>query len=290
MAFPQYTLTKRATSSTGLNYSDLYGANPYKDTSRKIQELIDRVTAGAGQCGGGRSRTGTSTSYGSRDTSVARPGDAEVRDYMSNVLAGQRNALDEYVRRSAGVGSGARSPAGGLPLESALYDKAMKNLAGGYSDRFREAMDYNKYAKASRYRDQSDSVRNLQDLLGIQHKYLTSEADWQSTLADKILADRYAQQQASAAQTERQLALERMRQLMEMEQWRAYMEKRDRSQTGKAKDELDIKFAQLAKKMGMNQLGTSLSPGDQLWSERIGVDLGYLKPWQRSLSVRMGNK
>ncbi len=290
MAFLQYPTTKRATSSTGVNYSDLYGSNPYTDVSQKIRDLINRMTAQAGQRGSSGPPAGTATSSGSWETSVARPGDTEVRDYMSNVLAGQKNALDEYVRRSAGarVGAAARGTVGGVPVESELYDKAMKTLAGGYSDRFREAMDYNKYAKASRYREQSDSFRTLQDLLGVQHKYLTSQSDWQSRLADKMLADKYAQQQASETQAERQLALERMRQLMEMERWRDYMEKRDRSQTKNARENVEFKFAQLAQKLGMNQIGAGLPPGEQLWAERLGVELGYLKPWQRSMSVKMG--
>ncbi len=290
MAFPQYQSMTRSASAPRFAGSAAYGSNPYTDASRKIWELINRVTGGLRQTGSVGATGSTGASYGSLEPHVARPGDAEVGDYMSNVMAGQRNTLDEYVRRASGAGIGrdGRATAGSLPLGSALYDKAMKTLAGGYSDRFREAMDYNKYAKATRYRQSTDSLRNLQELLGMQHKYLSSQADWEGQLADRLAGERRSEQQVNLTQAERQLALDRLREMMEMERWRNYMEKQDRILGQKGRDDLEVKFRQLAEKMGMNQFDTGLPPGEQLWAERLGVDLGYLKPWQRSLSVRMG--
>ncbi len=285
MAFSQYQTSIKPLSVPRYGLSASYGSNPYTDASRKIWELINRVTGALGAAGSAGNIGSTGMSYGSSDPHVARPGDTEVRDYMSNVLAGQRNTLDEYVRRAAGAGAGrGRATAGSLPLDSVLYDKAMKSLAGGSSDRFREAMDYNKYAKAARYRDYSDSLQNLQTLLGMQHKYLSSQADWES----RMKAERLAEQEANLAQAERQTAMERLREMMAMERWRNYMEKQDRIMGQKGRDDQEAKFRELAQKMGRNQVSASLPLGDQLWAERLGVELGYLKPWQRSISVRMG--
>lgn len=271
-----FTVKAKSNPNKGFDYNSAYGTNPYSDVSMKIWELVNRMTDRTGPSG---------DSYGFRTIQPARPGDAEVRDYMANVLAGQRNTLDDYVRRTAGAGvkRGGMNVVGGPPLESSLSHQAMSTLARGYSDRFRDAMDYNKYAKDTQYKQYSDKMSNLQDLLGLQHQYLSSGAGWQSHLGDQMLTDWRSDRDWDRTTPERDLALQNMRQAVETQRWRDLMEKQNRTLTAQEKNEMETKWRELANKgdIGWN------SP-DAWWAERLGILMGYFKPWNRSLSVKMG--
>ena len=198
-----------------------------------------------------------------------------MRDYMANALAGQRNTLDDYVRRTAGAGikRGGMNVVGGPPLESSLSHQAMSSLARGYSDRFRDAMDYNKYAKDTQYKQYSDKMSNLQDLLGLQHQYLSSGSGWQTHLGDQVLTDWRSDRDWDRTAPERDMTLQNMRQAVEMQRWRDLMEKQNRTLSQQEKSELETKWRQLAERAhyGWN-------PADGWWAQRLGVMMGYLNP------------
>ena len=172
-----------------VRYRNAFGDNPWLGPTRSLMQW----TSGLGNTvfGSGSAGTTGSTSGGSTRSYVANPGDSAVQNYMSHVMGGQRNALRDYVRQAAGAGikRGGMNVVGGPALDSALHHSATQNLAKGYADRFREAMNYNKYLKGTAYSQQNDSIRNLQNLLGLQHQYLGSQAGWNSSLGDMMRSD-----------------------------------------------------------------------------------------------------
>jgi hypothetical protein len=208
---------------------------------------------------------------------------------MSNVLAGQRNTLDDYVRRTAGasVKRGGTSAAGGAPLDSALYKQAIEGLAKGYGDRFRDAMNYNKYVKATESSQYSDNIRNLQNLLGLQQRYLSSAADWQQKLGSTPLAP--ASRDNSQDSALKELALEQLRRQMETEQWRATAEKQDRQRTLDEKMANEEKWTQLMQKAALasqvGRYGAGWTAQDDALENLLGVKLGYQLPWQRKVDI-----
>jgi len=272
----RFAAKAKSNPNRGFDYSSAYGKNPYSDVSMKLWELVNRMTD-RDPSGGG--------SFGFRTIRPARPGDPEVQDYMAHVLAGQRNTLDDYVKRTAGAGirRGGMNVVGGPPLEPSLSHQALSNLARGYSDRFRNAMDYNKYAKDTQYKQYTDKMRNLQDLFGLQHQYLSSGAGWQTHLGDQTLTDWRSDRDWDRTAPERELALQNMRQAVEMQRWRDLMEKQNRILSTEEKNEMETKWRQLA-----NNSQYGWNPADGWWAERLGVKMGYLSPWKRSLSAKMG--
>ena len=341
-------------SYSGFDYGKAYGTSPYTGAAQKIGRMADKVY--------GNYRAGRSgRSLGSAGSHVARPGDPEVRDYMENALGGERNALDDYVRRSAGVGikRGGMNVVGGPGLDSSLHQQAMKSLASGYSDRFSRAMDYNKYVKSTQYAQSAEALKNLQGLLDLQHRYVSGQADWQSRLGDRMHEDWRGDVTWQRGNPERELAQEGQLQQMQLEHESAQLDldmrrrrlaeaSRQRSQnlparqrivltsasqpdpakreqTALANDrqklELDLlrqeldkarkqmawasddrnrgleeasqrelKWRQLANRAGTASVLGGYNPAllgeDAMWQDRLGVELGYLKPWQRSLSLR----
>ncbi len=200
--------------------------NPFLEPSRQVADLIARLS--------GAQMQGPSSGSFSWQSHVARPADPEVRDYMSNVMGGQRNTLDDYVRRAAGasIRRGGTTTAGGQPLDSTLYQQAVESLAKGYGDRFSDAMNYNRYVKGTESSQFSDNMRNLQNLLSLQQRYLSSAADWQQKQAS--LPGITANPDADLDRALKALSVERLRRQMEMEQWQNAATKDDRQ---KALDE-----------------------------------------------------
>ncbi len=99
--------------------------------------------------------------------------------------------VDEYVRRaaSAGIKRGGANVVGGAPLESSLHHEALSTLARDYTNRFGEAMNYGKYVKSAQYDQLGDSVKNLENLLGLQQSYLSSQANWQNRVGSAMQGD-----------------------------------------------------------------------------------------------------
>ncbi len=181
--------TPRGNYFSSFDYRKAFGDNPWLAPTKGLMQW----TSGLGDSVFGSGPVGTtgSTSGGSTGTYVANPADRAVQDYMSHVMGGQRNTLRDYVRQAAGAGikRGGMNVVGGPALDSALHHSATQNLAKGYGDRFREAMNYNKYLKGTAYSQHNDSIRNLQNLLGLQHQYLSSQTGWRNRLGDQKRSD-----------------------------------------------------------------------------------------------------
>jgi hypothetical protein len=90
----------------------------------------------------------------------------------------------------------------------------------------------------------------------------------------------------------RQLEIERLRELLETERRRAIAEREERQRL--MSQQLDretnwrrlMQKASLASKVG--KFGAGWTWEDDAWSDRLGVELGYLKPWDRKYTVKVG--
>ena len=269
------------------DYEKAYGTNPFADPAQYIAQLLAQQGDVINP-----SSTGSDQSSASWSSALARPDDPEVETYMSHILGGQRKTLDDYVAQAAGAGikRGGLNVVGGPSLESSLHQMAMKSLAAGYADRFSEAMNYNKYQKEGQYSQYEDSLSNLQDLLGLQHRFLSSEADWQNRLGDTQHGDWRADVDWNRAEPKRELDLEETRRQMEMERLRNVWEQADRQRGVNEKEEQESKWRALAGRMGQTSMYGAKATGwtgqDDLWQERLGVQMGYLKPWTRTLQIK----
>jgi hypothetical protein len=270
---------------SSFDYRRAFGTNPFSSHVSKLDSLVSRASGPASQR--------------SWDTYIARPGDREVKDYMSNVLGGQRNQLDDYVRRTAGAGvkRGGMNVAGGPAMDSALHQNAMKTLASGYSDRFREAMDYNKYVKGTGYRMTRDSAGDLQNLLNTQQRYVQGAADWQSRVGETMRTDWRGDVDWNRNEPVRQMqldqnriALENMRKQADMESWRNRVEMEERDRLVQDRNQ----WKQVMTKAGLASRAGSIAAGwtsqDQAIADYLGVRMGYLQPWRRSLNRSMASR
>ncbi|MGO9567264.1 MAG: hypothetical protein ACLP5H_06975 [Desulfomonilaceae bacterium] len=283
MPFPEYTRSAYATSG---GYSPPE-SNPFLGPTRQIAELVARLSALQKQpaSNGSPGAMGGMSDWG---THVARPADPEVRDYMSNVLGGQRNTLDDYVRRAAGASTrrGGYNKAGSPPLDSALYQQAIESLAKGYGDRFRDAMSYNKYVKGTESTQFSDNMRNLQNLLSLQQRYLSSSSDWQQKMGSPPRVSTTPDDSQDRALKE--LTLERLRRQMETERQQNVAAKEDRQRALDDKLATATKWTQLMQKAGVaSKLGGSglWTAEDAALADLLGVKMGTQSPWQRRIQV-----
>jgi hypothetical protein len=284
MAYPQSFYSSS-------DFTRKYGRNPYVPARRKVSGLIDRML-------------GDPEVTKSPRSSVARVRDPEVGDYMSDLLAGQGSSLDDYVRRAAGAGirRAGMNVAGGPALDSALHQDALSNLARGYSDRFRQAMDYDKYVKATEAAQHSDKLRNLANMFGVQDKYLRGQADWQSRFGDYPVTPAAgatgaatpgsAKDSAAYDDELKKMLLERTQGQVGMEKWRNDMEKQEYATAQEKQRGTEgmwrklLQKARLADSAGRTAAGWSNE--EDAWMERLGVELGYLKPWTRQLMLKVG--
>jgi hypothetical protein len=270
---------------SSFDYRRAFGPNPFSKHIGNLDSLVNRASGIAYQR--------------SWDTHVARPSDPEVRDYMGNVLGGQRNQLDDYVRRTAGAGikRGGMNVTGGPSLDSALHQNAMKTLASGYSDRFREAVDYNKYVKGTGYQMARDSARDLQNLLNIQQRYAQGEADWQSRVGEAMRADWHGDVDWNRNEPMRDLQLEQgrlalndMRRQSDLQSWRDRVEREERDRLVQDRNQWKqvMSKASLASRAGSSAAGWTSA--DQALADYLGVRMGYLQPWRRSLSRSVSSR
>lgn len=292
-----------------------YGGQPdngFDDPANRIRQTLSRVSDTLNRSPVSRQSQGTSN-WSRSSSHVARPDDPEVRDYMSNVLAGQRNVLDQYVRRASSEGArrGGMNVAGGPAVRSAIHHDAMKSLAGDYSDRFQKAMDYNKYVKDTEYGQYADSVRELQNLVELQYRYAGTGAGSQARSASAssvgtrtsrampTASGGSSARQSSSATVEsdldrqrKALELEQLKQQMDMQRRRDVWEREERSrkrdvQSARESDWSDL-LNKAAQASNVGPYAAGLTTADELRAARLGVELGYMAPMQRSLRISLG--
>jgi len=179
---------------------------------------------------------------------------------------------------------------GGPALDSSLHHMAMDTLAKGYSNRFQEAMNYNKYLKGALYSQYQDSMQNLQNMLGMQHRYLSSQSDWQNQLANVMHGDWKGDVDWTRQEPKRDLELSRLKDQVDMDRWKNTMERENRTRAEYEKLEQENQWGNLAQKYGqaytVGKFGAGWTWEDDLQAERLGVGMGYLKPWQRSFQSK----
>lgn len=210
---------------------------------------------------------------------VARPDDPEVRDYMSNILGGQRKLMDEYVKRAAnsGMRRGGMNAVGGPAFDSALHHDAMKNLASDYSNRFSEGMNYGRYAKGTKYGQERDRQQELQNLFGIQRGYLTARQNRQDRIAELKRQD-WLTELAYARTKPEQIAPP-----PEPPVNRQPAATQASPQTNQDRGWLETQWKVLLHKMDTYPHQWSRADNEKL--EFLGNQLGYMTPWKRSLTA-----
>jgi hypothetical protein len=245
---------------------------------------------------------------------VAKPDDPAVRDYMSHVMGGQRKMLADYVRQAAGAGikRGGLNVRGGPALESSLHKGAMEHLASGHGKRFKEAMNYNKYLTSTMHSRQAERMRDLTSMLGMQHRYLSSQADQQNRLADRAYNDRLRreqwarddrlrreqrryqlddqrrqemlrQQELERQEPFRNLQLEQARRQAENDAWRSSLE---REAAGRQRTEQLRADQRWHRAMELGSFGNRpWSPADLHTAERAFIEQGMWSPLNRSLKL-----
>jgi hypothetical protein len=97
---------------------------------------------------------------------------------MGQVMSGQRNQMDEYVRRAsnAGVTRGGQNVQGGPSYASAANQQAMSNLASGYEDRFNQAMSYLANQYTAQNQAWKDAAEVATQMYGVQQQGLNTLA------------------------------------------------------------------------------------------------------------------
>lgn len=270
---------------SSLDYSRRYGRNPYVPPARKVDRLIDRMLGDPGLIEPSRVR-------------APKVNDREVGEYMSEVLAGQRAALDDYVRRSAGAGikRGGMNVTGGPALDSTLHQNSLSALARGYSDRYRQATDYNKYIRATEAAQQSEKLRNLEDMFGVQDRFLRGRVDWQSRFGDlrivpsRTTAPGSVKDSSAYDEALKRIMTESAQGQADMDRWRNEMEKQEYAKVQEKERSTEEMWRKLLEKQRFGELAGRAAIGwtgqDDAWMERLGVALGYLKPWTRQLTVK----
>ncbi|AFM25970.1 hypothetical protein [Desulfomonile tiedjei] len=271
------------------NYSASFGPDLLKAPSEKIGDTIGDLT---------KQKDDYSV--------IARPNDPEVRDYMSHVLGGQRALMDEYVQRASreGRSRAGMNVMGGPDLASSLHHDAMKSLASGYSDRFREAIDYNRTTKSTLYQQRRDRAKDLQNLFGIQLSYLSNRQDRQDRMGafqredwlretDRVLSSRDESQKTDESQKLRPLAHSTQKQVVQESspavattQGSAQSDASERTRAAADKRWLELQWRQLLRKMDTQPL--HWTRGDQELFDALGIQLGYMTPWKRSFNVKIG--
>ncbi|MFC1834688.1 hypothetical protein ACFL2Q_08135 [Thermodesulfobacteriota bacterium] len=285
-----YKLAMKKTSSPGrsvgppannkFNYGQAFGSNPWTKATSQISSMVNRLSRSLGR-GGGFGAGG-----GSARGMIARPGDAAVKDYMSHVMGGQRNQLDEYVRRAAGAGisRSGLNVRGGPAMSSSLHHSAMKNLAAGYAGRFSEAMNYNKYLKATQQSLYQSQMSQLQSLLGTQHSYISSQADWRRNLANLKHSDWRDRLEYQRQAPFRQNQLARLKMDLKQDQWRNFNERREYKLNESRQQRIDRDWGRTLEKAAWGN--SSWSPADHLRAERALTAKGVWKPLQRVITMK----
>lgn len=263
------------------DYESAFGSNPWEEPTRRISSLVSGLMGSVGGFGGSSASGG---SAGFTTSFAAGPDDPEVHDYMSHVLGGQQAQLGEYVRRAAGAGikRGGMNVVGGPALDSALHHTAMKTLAGGYADRFREAMNYNRGLKSEQYRYYTDSMDRLQSMLSTQHRYLSSQADWSTRMGTLKHGDYTRELDWQRDTPFRELKLEGLKRDAEMEQLRNKWTREDRTWEENRRSTLRHLFEQATSSPGTSEFYRYFTTPEQ-----VGIRSQYLgfRPTAAGLSI-----
>ncbi|MFZ5865062.1 MAG: hypothetical protein ACOYXY_04200 [Thermodesulfobacteriota bacterium] len=267
------------------DYQAAFGDNPWVRPTEQISNLVAKYASSL-EPRSAQSSAG-STSLSSWESSAVDPDDLAVGRYMSHLMGGQRQQLNEYVRRAAGAGiqRSGLNVRGGPGLGSSLHHAAMQTLAAGYGDRFRQAMDYGKYVKGASYSQYREGLADLQNLLGTQHRYLSSQTDWNDRLATLKHGDWQRESEWERESPFRQLKLQQGQQQLRMSQWKDMTEREAHLRSLEEKNQLQRDWQRT---VGLSAASVALpsAAGNLLRAERAMVGLGVWQPLSRSLRLQ----
>jgi len=90
----------------------------------------------------------------------------------------------------------------------------------------------------------------------------------------------------------KELEIERLRQLLDMERRRSAAEEEEKQRLRELQLDRETKWRRLMQKSGLaykvGRFGAGWTWEDDAWADRLGVELGYLKPWDRKYTVKYG--
>ncbi len=90
----------------------------------------------------------------------------------------------------------------------------------------------------------------------------------------------------------KELEIERLRQLLDMERRRSAAEQEEKQRLREQQLDRETKWRRLMQKAGLaykvGKFGAGWTWEDDAWADRLGVELGYLKPWDRKYTVKYG--
>jgi hypothetical protein len=261
-------MTTEYTYSTPIGAEFDTSSDPFSDSLEQINALIKELIA----------------KYSTfRPPDTANGDDPLVADYLSQTLGGARGLMDEYAARASasrarrGASSGQNAPLS----ESALHHQAMKLLASEYSNKFADAMKSAQSMRDGEYTRGKDALNSLNDLIANRNKLLSAKTDWvdkasnqqlsrdQASLQDQIRNQKAEQENARLNAEREQQQSARDEQLAKESKWRGLTSK-----------------ARLASRIGKTAAGWTNA--DDLLSDRLGVEFGYYKPWERKFEIHMG--
>jgi hypothetical protein len=174
-----------------------YGKDLYQNIGNQASTLMSNVVA--------NNPWSTSGSGWGQYPDVRNPQtQSHLNSFMGQVMSGQRNQMDEYVRRAAnaGVTRGGQNVQGGPSYASAANQQAMSNLASGYEGRFNQAMEYLANQYQAQNKAWTDAAQIGTQLYGVQQQGLNTMA------GDISSARNYASQMAGQGSAERIAGIE----------------------------------------------------------------------------------
>lgn len=90
----------------------------------------------------------------------------------------------------------------------------------------------------------------------------------------------------------KQLEIERLRQLLDMERRRSAAGQEEMQRLREQQLDRETKWRRLMQKASLankvGKFGAGWTWEDDAWADRLGVELGYLKPWDRKYTVKYG--
>lgn len=202
-------------------------------------------------------------------------------------MGGQRKAMQDYIRQAAGAGiqRSGLNVRGGPALDSALHQSAMKNLAAGYADRFREAMNYSRQQRAEQYSRSQDRFRDIQNLMNLQHRYLSSQDQRDTRLADLIYGDWKEQRDYERNAPMRELEMDRLRRAAQQQQWQDYQARRQTQRAEAEQSRLEQQYRKGLAKADA-RWGSPWTAADLMRMEEALVSRGIWNPLSRSIQMR----
>jgi len=195
--------------------SEAYNAKPYDEYQKKVSgyagDVMGNVTAMMPKFTGKTGSTDWNSTWGAAYPDIRNPEARSAVGAFSNEMMGEQgNAVNEFVNRAGNLGArGGMGTAGGPNNRSALMQEAIKNLSGGATDRFKQAMQYVKEMYGTQYGAQQDAFNTMAglapQLLGLEKGAIDSGTGYSTNMFGMRREDYNADRKAEADWQQQQL-------------------------------------------------------------------------------------